>query len=78
MLTKAYLEDEEFICNISASMMEDSMEKEMYRKKEEKYGKKVEERHLERKQELELARIEEARRKTENQTKVTESRHKEE
>ncbi|GFS50202.1 hypothetical protein TNIN_425071 [Trichonephila inaurata madagascariensis] len=35
MLSKSYLEDEEFICNVLASMMEDSMEKEMYRKKVE-------------------------------------------
>ncbi|GFY06712.1 hypothetical protein TNCV_3525681 [Trichonephila clavipes] len=40
-------------------------------------NKSAEERHLERKQELELARIE-ARRKTENETRIRETRHKEE
>ncbi|GFY64578.1 hypothetical protein TNIN_98521 [Trichonephila inaurata madagascariensis] len=69
LLCKAYLEDEEFVCDVLATMIEDRMEK--------GYRKRAEERRLERKGELELARIE-ARRKTENETTIRETRHKEE
>ncbi|GFS37216.1 hypothetical protein TNIN_85681 [Trichonephila inaurata madagascariensis] len=65
MLSKVYLEDKEFVCDVLAAMIEDRMEKEEYRKREEK----VEECHLERKQEL--ARIE-ARQKKENETRMAE------
>ncbi|GFW08722.1 hypothetical protein TNCV_20191 [Trichonephila clavipes] len=74
MLSKAYLEDKEFICDVLAAMIKDRMEKEEYRKREEK----VEECHLkERKQELELVRIE-ARRKKEKETRITEAMQKKE
>ncbi|GFY60951.1 hypothetical protein TNIN_306171 [Trichonephila inaurata madagascariensis] len=75
LLCKAYLEDEGFVCDALATMIEDRMEKE---KKIEQYRKEVQEQRLERKQELELVRIEEARRKTENETRIREARHKEE
>ncbi|GFR20363.1 hypothetical protein TNCT_423691 [Trichonephila clavata] len=59
MLSKAYLEDEEFVRYVLATMIEDRMENEEYIKKED-FRKKAEERRLERKEELELARIEAA------------------
>ncbi|GFR23743.1 hypothetical protein TNCT_172311 [Trichonephila clavata] len=46
---------------------EEHRKKEEYRKKEEEFRKKAEERRLERKQELELARIEAARWKAEKE-----------
>ncbi|GFS73996.1 hypothetical protein TNCV_108691 [Trichonephila clavipes] len=70
LLCKMYLEDEEFVCDVLATMIEDRMEKEEHRKK-------AEECRLEQKQELELVRIE-ARWKTENETRIREARHKEE
>ncbi|GFU92989.1 hypothetical protein TNCV_2081351 [Trichonephila clavipes] len=60
---KAYLEDEEFVCDFLDTAIEDRMVEEEYKKKKE-YRKEIEEHHLERKQELEFARIE-ARWKTE-------------
>ncbi|GFV08253.1 hypothetical protein TNCV_326871 [Trichonephila clavipes] len=79
LLCKAYLEDEGFICDALATMIEDRMEKDIgreNRKKIEEYRKKVE-RRLERKQELELARIE-ARWETESETRIREASHREE
>ncbi|GFY79734.1 hypothetical protein TNIN_393441 [Trichonephila inaurata madagascariensis] len=91
LLCKTYLADEEFVCSFLDTTIEDRMEKEecrkkidQYRKKEEEYRKgieehrkRAEERRLEREQELEFSRIE-ARRKTENETRIREARHKEE
>ncbi|GFR11506.1 hypothetical protein TNCT_119061 [Trichonephila clavata] len=76
MLSKAYLEEEEFVRDVLATTIEDRMKKEEdkkkeeeykeeHRKEEEEYRKKAEERHFERIQELELARIETARWKAE-------------
>ncbi|GFQ69914.1 hypothetical protein TNCT_324011 [Trichonephila clavata] len=77
MLSKAYLEDEEFVRDVLATMIEDRMKKEEDRRKEEEYKKKEEERRLERIQELELARIEAARWKAEKEARIREARHKE-
>ncbi|GFQ66756.1 hypothetical protein TNCT_220551 [Trichonephila clavata] len=90
MLCKAYLEDEEFVRDVLATTIEDRMEKEEDRRKEEEYKKKkeeykkkeefkkkAEERHLERIQELELARIEAARWKAEKEARIRVARHKE-
>ncbi|GFW08956.1 hypothetical protein TNCV_3475061 [Trichonephila clavipes] len=66
LLCKAYL-DEEFICDFLNTVIEDRMEKEEYRKREEHC--------LQQKQELGLVRRE-ARRKTENKTRIREARHK--
>ncbi|GFY68756.1 hypothetical protein TNIN_298251 [Trichonephila inaurata madagascariensis] len=81
-LCKAYLEVKEFVCNFLDTTIEDRMKKE-HRRKMEKYSKEIEEfrkraeeRRLERKQKLELAR-KEARRKTENETRIREARHRE-
>ncbi|GFQ81773.1 hypothetical protein TNCT_632491 [Trichonephila clavata] len=76
MLSKAYLEDEEFVRDVLATTIEDKMEKEEDRKKEEEFKKKAEERHLERIQELELARREAARWKAEKEARIREARHK--
>ncbi|GFY52724.1 hypothetical protein TNIN_147511 [Trichonephila inaurata madagascariensis] len=71
---KVYLEDEEFVCDFLDTMIEDRMEKEYrkkeeYRKEKEDYRKRAEECRLERKQELESARIE-ARYKGEMETRL--------
>ncbi|GFR24028.1 hypothetical protein TNCT_515251 [Trichonephila clavata] len=73
MLSKAYLEDGEFVRDVLAIMIEDRMEKKEDRKKE----KKAEEHCLEQKQELELARIEAARWKAEKEARIREAGHKE-
>ncbi|GFQ77561.1 hypothetical protein TNCT_384871 [Trichonephila clavata] len=73
MLSTAYLEDEEFVRDVSATTIEDRMKKEDSRKEE--FKKKAEERRLERIQELELARIEVARWKAEKEARIREARH---